>query len=162
MSIKSTLIDFLLQNLMLRSLCVHAQKQLFLSILVNSGRIFWHYSPRVQRIIITYVTLILLHLPPALRGATWFLIISSTSREKTPEVSDQKTKTISTKLWLPLFFPKFISVGNLIMFGRGQVLYLALKVAFILNFQMQAMMTTLFYHVHQKVLSGRLLINVCF
>ena len=51
---------------MLGSLCVHAQKQLFLSILVNSGRIFWHYSPQVQRIIITYVTLILLHLPPAL------------------------------------------------------------------------------------------------
>ena len=68
MSIKSTLIDFLLQNLMLRSLCPHAQKHLFLSILVNSGRIFWHYSPRVQRIIIiiTYVTLILLHLPPTL------------------------------------------------------------------------------------------------
>ena len=51
---------------MLGSLCVHAQKQLFLSILVNSCRIFWHYSPQVQRIIITYVTLILLHLPPAL------------------------------------------------------------------------------------------------
>ena len=66
MSIKSTLIDFLLQNLMLRLLCAHEQKQLFLSILVNSGRIFWHYSRRVQRIVITYVTLILLHLPPAL------------------------------------------------------------------------------------------------
>ena len=115
MSIKSTLIDFLLQNLMLRSLCAHAQKQLFLSILVNSGRIFWHYSPRVQRIIITYATLILLHFTPALRGATWFLIISLTSREKTPEVSDQKTKTISTKPWLPLFFPTFIFVGNYVL-----------------------------------------------
>ena len=44
--------------------------------------------------------------------ATWFLIIPSISWEKTPEVLDQKTKTISTKLWLPLFLPKFIFVGN--------------------------------------------------
>ena len=43
------------------------------------------------------------------------------------------------------------------MFCRGQVLYLAFQVASILNFEMQAMMTTPFYHVHQKVLRGRLL-----
>ena len=114
MSIKSTLIDFLLQNLMLRSLCPHAQKHLFLSILVNSGRIFWHYSPRVQRIIITYVTLILLQLPPALEQLDSYSFHHPLEK-KTLRSRIKKTKTISTKLWLPLFFPTFIFVGNYVL-----------------------------------------------
>ena len=61
----------LLQNLMLRSLCVYALKQLFFSMLGNSGRIFWRHSPRVQRIIITL--LILLHLPPKSEQLDWDL-----------------------------------------------------------------------------------------
>ena len=40
--------------MLLRSLPVYILKQLFFSISVNSGRIFCHYSPRFQRIIVNY------------------------------------------------------------------------------------------------------------
>ena len=40
-------------------------------------------------------------------------------QEKNTEVLAQKTKTIPTTLWLPLFFPKFIFVA--IIFCSGQV-----------------------------------------
>ena len=51
MSIKLSLDGFLLQML-LRSPREYILKELFFSISVNSGRIFWHYSPRFQRIIV--------------------------------------------------------------------------------------------------------------
>jgi len=48
--IKSIFNGFLLKML-LRSLPVYILKQLFFSISVKGGRIFYHYSPRFQRII---------------------------------------------------------------------------------------------------------------
>ena len=60
-SVSELIFNGFLLKMLLRSLRVYILKQLFFSISANSGRIFtsprifWHYSPRFQRIIISLI-----------------------------------------------------------------------------------------------------------
>ena len=65
-SVSESIFNGFLLKMLLRSLSVYILKQLFFSIQVNSGRIFTsplrifcHYSPQFQRIIIDYLALLL-------------------------------------------------------------------------------------------------------
>ena len=51
-SVSESIFNGFLLKMLLRSLPVYILKQLFFSISANSGRIFCHYSPRFQRIIV--------------------------------------------------------------------------------------------------------------
>ena len=53
-SVSESIVNGFLLKMLLRSFPVYILKQLFFSISVNSGRIFCHYSPRFQRIIVKY------------------------------------------------------------------------------------------------------------
>ena len=53
-SVSESIFNGFLLKMLLRSLPVYILKQLFFSISVTSGRIFCHYSPRFQRIIVKY------------------------------------------------------------------------------------------------------------
>ena len=97
---------------MLRSL---SSKTIIIVILNLSEywQIFGYYLPQDQRTIINHVILILSYLPPALEQ-----LDSSSyhqSLEKHPKVFAPRNQDRSTKLWLPLFFPKFVFVGNYIL-----------------------------------------------
>ena len=72
-SIKSIFNGFLLKML-LRSLPAYILKQLFFSISVNSGRIFCHYSPRFQRIIVNYFEFWLVHC------IDWFTVLDGETK----------------------------------------------------------------------------------
>ena len=142
MSIKSTLNGFLLQ--MLRSL---SSKTIIIIILNLSQywQIFGHYLPQDQRIIINHVILILSYLPPAVEQ-----LDSSSyhqSLEKHPKVFAPKNQDRFHQTLVASVFPKVCLCWKLYSLVAN---YLAFQVASILDFQVQAVMTTLFYPVQQS------------
>ena len=151
MSIKSTLNGFLLQ--MLRSL---SSKTIIIIILNLSEywQIFGYYLPQDQRIIINHVILILSYLPPALEQ-----LDSSSyhqSLEKHPKVFAPKNQDRFHQTLAASVFPKVCLCWKLYSLVAN---YLAFRVASILDFQVQAVMTTLFYPVQQSWVV--VFLNVC-
>ena len=108
-------------------------------------QIFGHYSRRVQRVIINHVILILSYLPPELEQ-----LDSSSyhqSLEKHPKVFAPKNQDHFHQTLVASVFPKVCLCWKLYSLVAN---YLAFQVASILDFQVQAVLTTLFYPVQQS------------